>query len=316
MTIEQAYELLGVTKQQNEKEIKRKFRKLMAMHHPDVIGSNSPEQIKQAQRLNEAYALIKKAARKKPEIQIKRPTWKAKVTETAFCERTVYMESVSWEGETPQMYAVARGRYEWEPELEEFPCFLRSVKEAALELLERAEYRKGITWELRGVAKGTKFDYHLQLFHLLAGQFISPVACLDVLARLEEMDDKGRMIYKILAWVQQTDRVRLQPGELLSVTGLKHNRIMVATSTGTPLGHVSFLEDSLYYVVVPILQHRKAQIKLVVREVEKRKKTTVEVYLRMEETVEEIRHTDYNLRIAELVSRYEKWLEQEIKSMQ
>ena len=56
MTIEQAYELLGVTKQQNEKEIKRKFRKLMAMHHPDVIGSNSPEQIKQAQRLNEAYA--------------------------------------------------------------------------------------------------------------------------------------------------------------------------------------------------------------------------------------------------------------------
>ncbi len=60
-----AYKALGVTKDQSDQEIKRKYRKLMSQYHPDkLIGQGLPEDMvavatEQAKEIQVAYDLIK-----------------------------------------------------------------------------------------------------------------------------------------------------------------------------------------------------------------------------------------------------------------
>ncbi|MDO5520656.1 MAG: DnaJ domain-containing protein [bacterium] len=322
MTIQEALKILGVTKEDDEKTIKLQFRKMIARYHPDSVGSDSPEHLRMAQLLNEAYALLRKrkVINKKKEPQ--KPAWNGKENKAAFTERTIYMSGVSWEGEQPEQYKVTRGRYEWDPDLEEFHCFLRSLNEAVMELLEKAEYTNGIYNDYEYNLKAQRFDYQIQLFHLLAGQFISPVSCLKKLVKEVETDDRERVVYKLPAFLGETGSgkvfsamSKLKEGDLLFATSIKNNRIMLSDGEGTALGHLSLQEDCLYYVIVPILQNHMAQVKFVVREVDSyrggrpyRIKIKVDLYLRMEKTTDEVRYTDQNIKIGEVLHRYDAYL--------
>lgn len=322
MTVEEAYRILGISKEADNKTIKLQFRKLIAKYHPDAVGSDAPEHLKKAQLLNEAYALLRKRAAADKNSVNRKPVWKAKVVETAFTQRTVYMSGVSWEGETPELYQVARGRYEWDPDLEEFECFLRSLNEAVMELLERTEEKNGIYNFEEYDVKAQRFDCQLQLFHLLAGQFISPVSCMKKLTEPEETDEQGRNIYKFQAFLGTTGTgdlfsamSKLKEGDLLYATSLKNNRIMVSNAAGTKLGHLSLADDCLYYVIIPILQNRMAQVKFLVKEcnIHRRSrpyriKVNVELYLRMGKEVEDVKHCDWNLKIGEVLNWYEEYL--------
>ena len=68
-TLEQAYELLGVTPQADEAEIKRAYRRLMSQHHPDkLVSKGLPEEMmklaaQKTHEIRQAYELIT-AARK------------------------------------------------------------------------------------------------------------------------------------------------------------------------------------------------------------------------------------------------------------
>lgn len=65
--LDEAYEALGVSKQQSMPEIKRAYRKLMSEHHPDkLIAQGVPEEMiklstEKSQQIQAAYELIKKS---------------------------------------------------------------------------------------------------------------------------------------------------------------------------------------------------------------------------------------------------------------
>ena len=66
-TLDDAYKILGVNKNDDLNTIKKAYRKLVRQYHPDIIKSQgkSEEYIKEAtaktQEINQAYEMIKKA---------------------------------------------------------------------------------------------------------------------------------------------------------------------------------------------------------------------------------------------------------------
>ncbi|NVK22483.1 MAG: co-chaperone DjlA [Kangiellaceae bacterium] len=65
-SVEQAYQLLGVNSSDDEKAVKRAYRRLMAQHHPDkLVAKGLPEQMikmatEKTQEIKAAYELIRK----------------------------------------------------------------------------------------------------------------------------------------------------------------------------------------------------------------------------------------------------------------
>lgn len=66
-TLEEAYKLLGVSKDDDMATIKKAYRKLVREYHPDIIKSQGKseayiqEATAKTQAINEAYEMIKKA---------------------------------------------------------------------------------------------------------------------------------------------------------------------------------------------------------------------------------------------------------------
>ena len=66
LTLEQAYEILGVNNDSSEAEVKKAYRRLMSQHHPDkLVAKGLPDEMIQlatekTQEIRKAYDLIKK----------------------------------------------------------------------------------------------------------------------------------------------------------------------------------------------------------------------------------------------------------------
>jgi DnaJ like chaperone protein len=66
-TLEKAYEIIGASSEDTNDEIKKKYRNLVRIHHPDIVtGRGGDEQsieeaTKKLQEINEAYEIIKKS---------------------------------------------------------------------------------------------------------------------------------------------------------------------------------------------------------------------------------------------------------------
>ena len=65
--IREAYEVLGVTKDAPDAEVKKAYRRLMNQHHPDkLVARGLPEEMiklanEKTQQIKEAYELVKKS---------------------------------------------------------------------------------------------------------------------------------------------------------------------------------------------------------------------------------------------------------------
>ncbi len=320
MTIQEAANILGVSRQDDVSAIKQKFRKMIGQYHPDAVGSDEPEHIKKAQLINEAYSILRENAVQGKEIPASTPVWKAKVLENAFTVRTIYM--ILWEDHKKEYIEVTRGRYEWDPDLEEFDCLLKSLNQAVLELLEKTEHQNGIYQDYEYDLITQRFPYQVQLFHAFAGQYIRPVSCLKKLASPIRRNEEERHIYKFQAFLgtkgdSKIFRVmlKLKSGDLLYADSLKNNRIMLSDEKGVSLGHLSLAEDSLYYVIIPILQKHLAQVKFVVSAMEVKRnirphvvRVNIDLYLRMEKMEGLEIDSDQNIAIEGVLNSYDSYL--------
>lgn len=318
MTIKEAANILGVNSEDDTRTIKQKFRKMIGKYHPDAVGSDKPEHIIKAQLINEAYSVLREKVLHNKDIPVSTPVWKANVVEHAFTERIIYM--ILWEDHVKEYIEVTRGRYEWDPDLEEFDCLLKSLNQAGIELLEKIEQQNGIYHEYD--IKAQRFPYQVQLFHILAGQYIMPVSCLKKLANPIKIDEQKRNIYKFQAFLGAKGdskifraMLQLKSGDFLYADSLQNNKIMVSDGNGITLGHLSFAEDSLYYVIIPIIKNHLAKVKFVVHAMEVKRnirpytvRINIDLFLRMERMEETGIASDQNLKIAAILNKYDFYL--------
>ena len=167
-----------------------------------------------------------------------------------------------------------------------------------------------------GISAEERFARQAQLIPLLAGQFLHPVKTLKRLAKPEQTDENGRVIYHFQAFLgsgpygtfgKRLDA--LNEGDWLFPESFQGNKIMVKTQEEMSLGHLSLKEDWLYFCLIPLLKKRKGQIKMVVRQkkaVRKngRRQTMAEIdlYFRMEPELLWHADSDTNLEIAKILN--------------
>lgn len=324
-------------------QIKKKYRLLMGRYHPDVLGEASSEYIHRAQEINEAYQFLKNRYRSSvrgryPEDDESganknswrsgpyTPKWIGELNDSAFCERNIY-SYYSMDVETDGLYyKITRGKYMWDPEEEELHLFISSIHHATKELLEKIEEKYPNVWCEEHRIKEQKFKIQTELFYSLIQQFVHPVETIAKLADPAKEDDEERPIYRLQAHIgtKGYDKVyknmaKLQKGTAILPVAFEHNKIVVADREKNRLGHLSFEEDSLYFCVIPLLKKKLAQVKLIVDQVQENKKhrpysvkVTVRVFLRLEKDAQEyrIQGGEQNLKIAELLNRYEDILKE------
>ncbi|NCB93763.1 MAG: J domain-containing protein [Clostridia bacterium] len=318
MTINEAERILGVSLYDDKKTIKIQFRKLMSVYHPDAVRSDHSIYLERAQQINEAYTLLLKNITKTEGQNTKRfststprrTVWKARVVNEAFEPRTIYMFDNIWPGSETTYIQVAHGRYEWDPDLEEFHCLLYSLNQLAKKILEDAVSDMGSNYRYSSDSDQDLFSYQVQLFHLLARQYISPVTCLKKIMHPVSVDEEGREIYAFdsLLMKQESKQIprmlnKLKKGSSVYVRGLQHNRIMVSNEEGISLGYLSFSDDQLYYIVIPILQKKNVQVKCVIQDLS-RSKVAVKLYLRVSPSIEEDIPAAWNHQILSLLKEY------------
>lgn len=304
MTPEEAKKILELSGGEEKKIIRKNYRRLMRKYHPDVVREHGPEHLQRVRKLIEAYQLLMHEKKEKVESGRQKAKWKwtGQVNEKAFCERNIYL-FYSLEIEEAPYYQVAKGKYFWDPEEEEFSLFLLSLRHVSKELLEQVEEEQGYSLP-EFLVKEKRFRTQAMLISLLAQQFLKPLAVLEKMAIPAWVDESGRVVYRFRAWISGRGQRIPRKGDVLYPLGFQGNQILVKDREGNPLGPLSFDEDDLYFCTIPLLKKKQAQVKMRVRDVRKEGKTEVEFYFRPEKPGKEETWEELNEEIRSVLTRY------------
>ena len=315
MTKAQAYRILEVDQYTGQEEIKKKYRKLMHRVHPDANMEKESMYLYTAQEINEAYALLRNKSkvqrtnRQKKQAsnsRTKQIQWDAPLNQRAYTWRNVYHYAEDYDGEIMGDFVIASGKYLWKTE-EDFPLFLKSMFECSQRLLQEIEAETG--WER---STSCKMKIQGELAYLLAQQFIDGAGTLGKLANPIPSEEAN--IYHIAAMLEVADeapvlRVKMPLYPLV----VRNHRLFLQTGSCKTAGYLSFRDDRLYYIVIPLLEHRRAQVKIGISEKQDRRNSrnphryknldfALKIPLHQEETFPE----SINLQIEELLRTYYK----------
>ncbi|MBQ3774364.1 MAG: hypothetical protein II833_08270, partial [Pseudobutyrivibrio sp.] len=189
--------------------------------------------------------------------------------------------------------------YVWSKD-EEFSLFLKSLYETSKELMDNA--RPSLFFEPPAVIKQ---KYLADITYLLTGQFIDSSLTLNELA---VMDTSA---YKLDAMVElETNTPVPKPGTTLYPAGISKHRLYLRNKGGEIVGYLSFKDDRLYYVIIPLFEQKKAQVKMVVSDTPKstrygKKYADIDLWVKIiEDQNSAIDNT--NRKIDELLAKYAK----------
>lgn len=267
MTVQEAYQILGLPLGTGKKEIKKKYRKLMMQVHPDVTVSLPENYRYGAQEINSAYAVLIKEkpvdfgncyndGKQPASGDKKNAAWGAPVNENAFMEREVLQYVEDYDGSVLGTYCVARGKYLWVTD-EDFPLFLLSMCQCSKELLDGMD-EKVCRYEI----SAKRQQIQAELTYLLAQQFIDASTLLAELAQ-EEMSPNGDRIFCLSSMLETTGRrTAVKAGEAVYPSGIRDHRLYLENQAGEELGYLSFTDDRLYYLVIPLFEQKRAQVKI------------------------------------------------------
>lgn len=260
MTKREAYQTLGLPPGAPLTEIKKRYRQLITQFHPDTAPSPDGHSTHRAQRLNTAYSLLKKAAppsQAPPPKKARRAPWNAPVNENAYMEREILHSIEDRCGAAPSHFCIARGKYMWTAE-EDFPLFLRSIYDCSERLLDEIDARR-----TKDVPPALRRRSQAELIYLLTQQFIDGSRLLKEFAREEAADEDGDRIFYIPAMLEPSvPATSLVKEEALYPADLRHHRLYLKKRSGPELGYLSFPDDRLYHIVVPLFEQKKVQIRI------------------------------------------------------
>ena len=268
VTVQEAYRILGVLPGTEKKEIKKKYRKLMMQLHPDVVASLQKNYGYSAQEINSAYAILMKeelsdfennSSERKHHApkRKKNAVWNAPVNMNAFVEREVLQYVEDNDGAVLGNYCVAKGKYLWKTE-EDFPLFLLSLYQCSKELLDEIDEKLQ-----REEMLPERQRIQAELTYLLAQQFIDGSAVLAELVKKEEITSEGDQVFHLPAMLElMAGSVPVKAGEMIYPSGIRNHKLYLKDRAGRKLGYLSFLDDRLYYIVIPLFEQKRVQVKI------------------------------------------------------
>lgn len=350
MTIEQAYEVLGLSIDSDIKEVKRRYRQLMQRLHPDAVSFRNegmcdnkhiPYSVTQ---INEAYDLLykKRNADKKITDNSKNSfhkytnnsydtgnhnktkdsgaydtdnaydnsddiydKWDAPENNNAYTFRNIYHYIEDSYGEHIGAVIIARGKYIWKED-EDFSLFLKSIRECSERLLNEADKKRNVECD-----KSERMKIMAQLAYLLAQQFVSADNTLNKYASLTKTQDSD--IYFLPAMLEVTEDFVVRAGMKLYPEGIKNHRLYLKNSSSKTVGYLSFKDDRLYYIIIPLLEQKIAQVKCAVSKEQDRLNTrgkdkykNVDFWIKVPYECGKTLPESLNLQIEKLILRYIK----------
>ena len=231
MNRQDAYRLLNIDKDDSFKDVRRKYHALMHMHHPDSISGSDGEM---ASKLNAAFELIKRDGMLDKNCSYIDLGFKENLK--AFCKRKMYMDD-SLFGDDIIVDTGAYGSYYWEPDLESFDVFIKSISEAASDILKD---QKDVS-----VSKKAK------IFHLMIQEFIDPYECIALLYPNGKYNDTKVFKCQINCHIKPEYGIEETAfANELTITPAD-SRLYVYLKTAR-IGQIDFDENCLYYVITPL----------------------------------------------------------------
>ena len=263
-----AYKILGIGPEADMSQIKKRYRRLMHQVHPDAYAFAREAYAYSAMDINEAYSFLVKSGNSGPagcanasgcrQSHNPRPRhWDAPENEEAYASRNIYHYAEDCGGEVLGIFVVATGRFLWKPE-EDFSLFLKSLSECSKTVLTEA-----LKAHNRTRAAEQQIHFQAELAYLLAQQFTDASATLKSL--LTPVPGEKGDVFFLPAMLERSDTsIPLRPGMTLYPSALKHHRLFLKTAAGREAGYLSLRDDRLYYIVIPLLEQRRAQVKILV----------------------------------------------------
>ena len=281
MTPETAYRILGLPVAADRAQIKKTYHQLLHRIHPDTDAFETAAYPYTIQELNEAYALLckntKGNAGRRPAARSSRQTattsartkkrqasgnsthtgWSAPENPTAYADRDIYHYVEDSDGTKLGTFVIASGKYLWTPE-EDFPLFLKSMFGCSDRILSQLDQQIR-----RDFVTQNRLAVQAELSYLLAQQFINLSGTLARLLASSSSETDNGTVYTVPAMLETTDATAaLRSGMLLYPSGIKKHRLFLQTGRQQAAGYVSFKDDRLYYVLIPLLEQKRAQVKI------------------------------------------------------
>lgn len=289
-----------------ERLIKKKYRQRMLSAHPDTKPGEKTEY--SAQQLNHAYAYLKKngwydghVSKKSYREKSRAPktqVWDAPVNEQAWREREIYSYAEDSEGERIGYFKIASGKYIWKTE-EDFSLFQKSIFACASQILEEVERKKQIYKR-----EQLRIQTLAALVYLLAQQFLDSTALLKELGQEQKADAEGNRIFLVPAMLELTGNIRAAEGEVISPKRLTKHRLYVKNSQGEELGYLSFRDDCMYYVIIPLMEQRRVKVRMKAAEGKKTACQKLDFYVKLLEKDTAGMPESLNLQIEQLLNDY------------
>lgn len=276
MTRTQAYRVLGLTEDSDRAEIKSRYRQLMHKLHPDSRSEEKENYPYSAREINEAYGILvkgkvakdsfirrnKESTTSKAEWEAQRQrrqkkNWNAPENPHAYCIRNIYQYVEDADGAVIGEFVITEGKYLWTIE-EDFPLFLKSIFACSNRLLQEIEAKLE-----KSVREEERLKVQAELTYLLAQQFIDAPEMLGHFAepgRKKEAEDE---IFYFAAMLELMDTVHdMRAGTPLFPAALKQHRLFLKKQSGEAAGYLSLKDDRLYYILVPLLEQKRAMVKI------------------------------------------------------
>ena len=228
----------------------------------------------------------------------KTQVWDAPVNLRAWREREIYSYAEDSEGEKIGYFKIAAGKYIWTTE-EDFSLFQKSIFACASQILEEVERKKQIYKSER-----LRIQTLAALVYLLAQQFLNSTALLKELGQEQKADAEGNRIFLIPAMLELTGNIQAAEGEVISPKRLTKHRLYVKNSQGEELGYLSFRDDCMYYVVIPLMEQRRVKVRMKAAEGKKAACQKLNFYVKLLEKDTAGMPESVNLQIEQLLNDY------------
>ena len=275
MTLKEAYKILGVSKENTDREIKAKYKKLLIMYHPDSdpTRERAPEDDEKIRQVIEAYKKFRESEGE-PYFEPYEFTWDAFENKSAFSERNIFFQFKIYDEALPPS-KMARGRFVWDPDMEEFPLFAKSVLEACKDVMTDHDVTPAP-------------DKVKDIFHLMMQEYILPAdAARKIGKKIREDGDKE--VYYFSGFIKDElgsrRESKINCGEPLNIFLREDRAVVEEIVTGRMLGSISFDEDELYYIVLPLLEDPMVDAHATIIKVDSGRRNKERIHVAIELTI-------------------------------